>query len=93
MFLTFQFILLKMQTIVGACRREDLNGEVCAVISNNSNSQALGKTRIEGVSEYHLTNKTYAEDELNETICKVLTECGEDIVVFVGHMKKPETKV
>lgn len=78
-----------MQAIIDACKRGDLNGEVCAVISNNSNSQALEKARIAGVPEYHLSNKTHPEDdELDEAICKVLTESGADLVALAGYMKK-----
>lgn len=83
-----------MQAIIDACRRGDLNGKVCAVISNNSNSQALEKARMAGVPEYHLSNKTYPEeDELDEAICKVLTESGADIVALAGYMKKLGPKV
>jgi phosphoribosylglycinamide formyltransferase-1 len=78
-----------MQAIIDACKRGDLNGEVCAVISNNSNSQALEKARIAGVPEYHLSNKTHpGDDELDEAICKVLTERGADLVALAGYMKK-----
>lgn len=77
------------QAIIDACKRGDLNGEVCAVISNNSNSQVLEKARIAGVPEYHLSNKTHPEDdELDEAICKVLTESGADLVALAGYMKK-----
>lgn len=78
-----------MQAIIDACRRGDLNGEVCAVISNNSNSQALEKARTSGVRAYYLSNKTHPEeDELDEAIYKVLTENGTDIVALAGYMKK-----
>lgn len=83
-----------MQVIIDACKIGDLNGEVCAVISNNSNSQALEKARIAGIPEYHLSNKTHPEeDELDEVICKVLTESGADIVALAGYMKKLGPKV
>ena len=83
-----------MQAIIDACRRGDLNGEVCAVISNNSNSQALEKARTSGVRAYHLSNKTHPEeDELDEAIYKVLTENGTDIVALAGYMKKIGPKV
>jgi phosphoribosylglycinamide formyltransferase-1 len=83
-----------MQAIIDACKRGDLNGEVCAVISNNSNSQALEKARIAGVPEYHISSKTYPEeDELDEAICKVLIESDADIVALAGYMKKLGPKV
>lgn len=83
-----------MQAIIDACKSGDLNGEVCAVISNNSTSQALEIARIAGIPEYHLSNKTYPEeDELDEAICKVLTESGADIVALAGYMKKLGPKV
>ncbi|PAV11201.1 phosphoribosylglycinamide formyltransferase [Methanosarcina spelaei] len=83
-----------MQAIIDACRRGDLNGEVCAVISNNSNSQALEKARTSRVRAYHLSNKTHPEeDELDEAIYKVLTESGTNIVVLAGYMKKIGPKV
>ena len=83
-----------MQAIIDACRRGDLNGEVCAVISNNSNSQALKKARASGVRAYHLSNKTHPEeDELDEAIYKVLTKNGTDIVALAGYMKKIGPKV
>ena len=78
-----------MQAIIDACRRKDLDGIVCAIISNNANSQALEKARIAGVPEYHLSNKIYHEDyELDEATCKILTESGVDIVCLAGYTKK-----
>ena len=83
-----------MQAIIDACKDGYLNGKVCAVISNNSNSQALEKARIAGVPEYHLSNKTHPdEDESDEAICKVLIESDTDIVALAGYMKKLGPKV
>jgi phosphoribosylglycinamide formyltransferase-1 len=83
-----------MQAIIDACRRRHLNGMVCAVISNNSNSQALEKARLAGIPQYHLSNKIYPEEfELDKATCKLLTESGVDIVCLAGYMKKLGHKV
>ena len=53
-----------LQAIIDACKRGDLNAEVCVVISNNSASRALQRARSEGIPTYHLSSVTVSYTHL-----------------------------
>lgn len=78
-----------MQAIIDAIKEGKLNAQACAVISNNSNSLALERARIEGIPAYHISSKKYPdEEELAQAIINAFKENGVDTVVLAGYMKK-----
>ena len=75
-----------LQAIIDACKRGELNAEVCVVISNNSGSRALQRARDEGIPAYHLSAVTHS-NSLDDTICQTLEEHQVDLVLLAGYMR------
>ena len=75
-----------LQAIIDACKRGDLNAEVCVVISNNSGSRALERARNEGIPAYHLSSVTYP-NSLDDEICRTLERHSVDLVLLAGYMR------
>ena len=77
-----------LQAIIDACKRGDLNAEVCVVISNNSASRALQRARSEGIPTYHLSSVTHPKsDELDKAICSALEAHDVHMVLLAGYMR------
>lgn len=75
-----------LQAIIDACKRGDLNAEVCVVISNNSGSRALQRARGEGIPAYHLSTVTHPFS-LDDEICQTLERHDVDLVLLAGYMR------
>ena len=75
-----------LQAIIDACKRAELNAEVCVVISNNSGSRALQRARDEGIPAYHLSAVTHP-DSLDDEICHTLQDHEVDLVLLAGYMR------
>ena len=83
-----------MQSIIDACTDGVINAKVCVVISNNSSSYALERSRNENIPCYHLSSKKYPEEEnLDKAILSVLRNCSVDTILLAGYMKKLGKKV
>ena len=77
-----------LQAIIDACKRGDLNAEVCVVISNNSGSLALRRARAEGIPAYHLSSVTHPQpDALDAAICAALEAHDADLALLAGYMR------
>jgi len=78
-----------MQAIIDACKSGSLQAKPVVVISNNSNSGALARAKLESIPYYHLSQSTHPEPEkLDQAILDALLEHSVDIVVLAGYMKK-----
>ena len=75
-----------LQAIIDACKRGDLNAEVCVVISNNSRARALQRARNEGIPAYHLSTATHPKT-LDEEISRALQAHAVDLVLLAGYMR------
>ena len=75
-----------LQAIIDACKRGDLNAEVCVVISNNSGARALERARSEGIPTYHLSTVTHP-DSLDDEICRTLESYDVEWVLLAGYMR------
>lgn len=77
-----------LQAIIDACKQRRLSAEICVVISNNSRSSALARTRREGIPAYHLSAATHPEPTMLDTaICEHLQRHAVDVVLLTGYMK------
>lgn len=78
-----------LQAVIDACVNGDLNGQVALVISNNSSSGAMERSRKAGVPTLHLSGKTHADDNaIDEAMLDALQEARIDWVLLLGYMKK-----
>ena len=75
-----------LQAIIDACKRGELNAQVCVVISNNSGSRALQRARDEGIPAYHLSAVTHP-NSLDAEICRTLQDHDVDLVLLAGYMR------
>ena len=83
-----------MQAIIDACSAGTLDAIPAVVISNNGDSQALARARVEGIPDYHLSAKVIsAESDLDQTILEALIDHGTEVVVLAGYMRKIGPKV
>lgn len=83
-----------LQSIVDACADGRIQGEVAAVISNNSGSGALRRARAAGISAHHLSSVTHpAPQALDAAIRAALVDARVDVVFLAGYLKRlgPET--
>ena len=77
-----------LQAIIDACKRGDLNAEVCAVISNNSRARALERARAEGIPAYHISSVTHPQPHtLDAAICDALEAHDVEWVLLAGYMR------
>lgn len=77
------------QAVIDACRDGRIDGRVGVVISNNSDAEVLRRARDAGIPARHLSRQTCADaDELDEMITDALRECGSDVVLLAGYLRK-----
>lgn len=78
-----------MQAIIDAAKNGTLKACCVVVISNNSDSTALGRARKESIPCFHLSGKTHPDpDSLDQAILDTLISYKVDIVALAGYMKK-----
>jgi phosphoribosylglycinamide formyltransferase 1 len=78
-----------MQAIIDACKSGVLHASTSVVISNNSNSGALERAEREGISYFHLSDKTHNGSQLlDQAILNTMLDHTVDIIILAGYMKK-----
>jgi phosphoribosylglycinamide formyltransferase-1 len=83
-----------LQALLDACAAGAIPCRVAAVISNNPESGALRRARAAGVPAHHLSARTHPDPaELDAAIRRALVECGAELVILAGYMKRvgPQT--
>ena len=74
-----------LQSIVDACADGRIQGEVAAVISNNSGSGALRRARAAGIPAHHISSVTHpAPQALDAAIKAALVDARVDVVCLAG---------
>ena len=76
-----------LQAILDAIEKGDLQAEIRAVISNNSQSGAMARATKSGLPCFHLSAKT-RPGTLDIAICETLVRSDVNFVVLAGYMKK-----
>ncbi|NLT21751.1 MAG: phosphoribosylglycinamide formyltransferase [Syntrophorhabdus sp.] len=78
-----------MQAIIDACKAGRLHATPVVVISNNGDSRALERARVEGIPSYHLSGTTHPDPEsLDQAILDALVRHKVNVVALAGYMKK-----
>ena len=78
-----------MQAVIDACKKGDIFADPVVVISNNKDSQALERARIEGITALHLSATVCGGAEnLDQEIVNALVADKVELVVLAGYMKK-----
>lgn len=78
-----------MQALVDGCKNGTIDGRVCAVISNNSDSFALERAKSENIDHYCINSKLYPDpDVLNNQILRILIDHNIELIFLAGYLKK-----
>jgi phosphoribosylglycinamide formyltransferase-1 len=78
-----------LQAIIDACAQGRIQGQVVAVISNNSGSGALRRGAAAGIETVHLSSVTHpGTNALDAAICDALQRARVDVVFLGGYMKR-----
>ena len=78
-----------LQSIIDHSLDGSLNGEVVAVISNNSSAGALERARRHGIEALHISGATEGSPEAADSrIAEELSRRAVDVVALAGYMKK-----
>ena len=78
-----------MQAIIDSVKSGYFKADLCAVISNNSQSGALERARKEGIPAFHISEKTHPW-KVSEQIIDIFDKYKVNTVVLAGYMKKLE---
>lgn len=77
-----------MQAIINNIKSGNLSASAEFLISNNSNSGAIEKAVKEGLPYYHLSNKTFNDEEMKSRITSITMSYDIDLLILAGYMKK-----
>lgn len=78
-----------MQALVDGCKKGTIDGRVCAVISNNSDSLVLERAKAERIDHYCINAKLYPNpDVLDDQILKILLSHNIELIFLAGYLKK-----
>ncbi len=77
-----------LQSLIDTSKGMIFNGQVAAVISNNSGAYALERARKKNIPAYHISNKTHPERTgFVSRLFEVFDESSINLVVLAGYMK------
>lgn len=77
-----------LQAIIDNIKNGDLNAEIVAVISNNSNAYALERARLANIDTYHISRKTHPDEkDYVNAILNILESNKVDLIILAGYMK------
>jgi phosphoribosylglycinamide formyltransferase-1 len=77
-----------LQSLIDASKKGIIDGDICAIISNNSKAYALERARNEKIADYHVSGKRYPEPEvLKDKLLSILNKHSIDLIVLAGYMK------
>ncbi len=77
-----------LQALMDRMRAGDLPADLAFVLSNNSNSPALGKARASGAPAYHVSALSEGgEDRAEARMVDLLRDHRADLLVLAGYMK------
>ncbi len=78
-----------MDSIEKAIRRGDLHAEIACVVSNNSRSGILKRSRERGIPVKHISSRTHPDPaDFSQAILDCLKSYRVDLVCLAGYMKK-----
>ncbi|NQZ04235.1 phosphoribosylglycinamide formyltransferase [Idiomarina sp.] len=77
-----------MQAIVDACEKQQINGEVVAVIANKDTAKGLEKAAERGIATHALSHKAFDSREAYDAELQSLIDTYQpDLVILAGFMR------
>ena len=77
-----------MQTIAAACKKNEIDGNVVAVISNRPEVSGLARAREMGIHQEVLDHPEFSNrEEFDANLIRAIDEHSPDLVVLAGFMR------
>ena len=77
-----------LQSILDACERGDIDGQVAVVISNVADAYALKRADHKGVPTRRVSHKEYPDrEDFDRELIRILKEFQIDLVALAGFMR------
>ena len=77
-----------LQAIIDACQSKDINGEICAVISNKADAYGLTRAQNAGIEACILSHKDYpSREDYDVELGSLIDSFNPDLVVLAGFMR------
>lgn len=78
-----------MQAIIDSIKSHELDAVPVLVISNNSDSGAIERAKLEGIPFRHISSKTHPiEEDRISAMIDALDENNVELIILAGYMKK-----
>ncbi|TMP42427.1 phosphoribosylglycinamide formyltransferase [Pseudoalteromonas citrea] len=77
-----------LQAIIDACQNNEVNGEICAVISNKADAYGLVRAQNAGIETAILSHKDYpSREDYDVELAALIDSFNPDLVVLAGFMR------
>ncbi|TMO63342.1 phosphoribosylglycinamide formyltransferase [Pseudoalteromonas aurantia] len=77
-----------LQAIIDACQNNEVNGEICAVISNKADAYGLVRAQNAGIETAILSHKDYpSREDYDIELAALIDSFNPDLVVLAGFMR------
>ncbi|RJE76488.1 phosphoribosylglycinamide formyltransferase [Pseudoalteromonas sp. MSK9-3] len=77
-----------LQAIIDACQNNEVNGEICAVISNKADAYGLVRAQNAGIETAILSHKNYpSREDYDVELAALIDSFNPDLVVLAGFMR------
>ena len=77
-----------LQAIIDACQNNEVNGEICAVISNKADAYGLVRAHNAGIETAILSHKNYpSREDYDVELAALIDSFNPDLVVLAGFMR------
>jgi len=77
-----------LQSVIDACEKKQIPGEVACVISNNAQAYALERIKKHKIEGYFVDPKAFKDKNTYELeLVKILKKHNTDLVVLAGYMR------
>jgi phosphoribosylglycinamide formyltransferase-1 len=77
-----------LQSIIDACQRHEIDGQIVAVISNKSDAYGLVRAQEAGISALCVSSKAFTDRQAYDTaLLDAIEQYQPDLVVLAGFMR------
>ncbi|PHM30196.1 Phosphoribosylglycinamide formyltransferase [Xenorhabdus innexi] len=77
-----------LQSIIDACQQNRINGQICAVFSNNADAYGLQRAEESNIPTHSLDPKEYTDrTDYDSALLTAIDQYQPDLVVLAGYMR------
>jgi phosphoribosylglycinamide formyltransferase-1 len=82
-----------LQSIIDRIEKNEIDGELVVVISNNKNAYGLERAKKYNIEGLFIESKATEQDEYNRLILDALVERNIELVILAGYLKLLDKKI